>query len=88
MLDILGKSYILAIVRPSTEKMMAARKSVLKPAPKRDELQTRLAASIAAGVTNEQLREQRVSFAYGNAPEGSRITKDSARKASEQLRIT
>jgi hypothetical protein len=67
---------------------MAARKSVLKPAPRRPELERRLAASIAAGVTEAQLREQRVSFAYGNAPEGSRITKDSARKASEHLRIT
>ena len=67
---------------------MAARKSVLKSAPPRPELSKRLAASIAAGVSNEQLREQRVSFAYGNAPEGSRITKDSARRASEHPRIT
>lgn len=67
---------------------MAARKSVLKPAPHRPELERRLAASIEAGVTEAQLREQRVSFAYGNAPEGSRITKDSARKASVHLKIT
>lgn len=67
---------------------MAARKSVLRAAPPRPELQRLLAESIAAGVTDEQLREQRVSFAYGNAPEGSRITKDSARKASESIRVT
>ncbi len=67
---------------------MAARKSVLKPAPPRPELDRLLEASQRAGVTNEQLQEQRVSFVYGNAPAGSRITKDSARKASRSIRIT
>lgn len=67
---------------------MAARKSVLKAAPPRPELQRLLAESIAAGISDAELREQRVSFAYGNAPAGSRITKDSARKASESIRIT
>jgi len=67
---------------------MAARKSVLKPAPRRPELERLLAASIKAGVTDDQLQDQRVSFAYGNAPEGSRITKDSARKAVSHGRIT
>lgn len=67
---------------------MAARKSVLKPAPRRPELERLLASSIRAGVTDEQLREQRISFAYGNAPEGSRITKDSARIAAHSIRIT
>jgi hypothetical protein len=67
---------------------MAARKSVLKPAPHRPELERLLAASIKAGVTDDQLQDQRVSFAYGNAPVGSRITKDSARKAARTIRIT
>jgi hypothetical protein len=67
---------------------MAARKSVLKPAPQRAELERLLAESVAAGVTDEQLREQRISFVYGNAPEGSRITRDSARSATESMRIS
>ena len=67
---------------------MAARKSVLKPAPRRPELERLLAASIRAGVSDDQLQDQRVSFAYGNAPEGSSITKDSARKAARTIRIT
>jgi hypothetical protein len=66
---------------------MAARKSVLKPAPPRPELDRLLAASIQAGVTDEQLQEQRISFAYGNAPDGSRITKESARVAARSIRI-
>ena len=67
---------------------MAARKSVLKPAPERPELNRLVQASIKAGVSDDQLQEQRVSFAYGNAPEGSRITKDSARLAAHSIRVT
>ena len=49
---------------------MAARQSVLKPAPHRPDLDRLMTASIKAGVTDDQLQDQRVSFAYGNAPEG------------------
>jgi hypothetical protein len=66
---------------------MAARKSVLKSAPERPELDRLVKASIKAGVSDDQLQEQRISFAYGNAPEGSRITKDSARLAAHSIRI-
>jgi hypothetical protein len=38
-------------------------------------------------VTEEELKEQRVSFVFGNAPASSRITKDSARTASTHLRL-
>jgi hypothetical protein len=67
---------------------MAVRKSVLRPAPQRPELDRLLANSIAAGISDEHLAEQRVSFAYGNAPEGSRITKDSVRVASRSIKVT
>jgi hypothetical protein len=68
--------------------IMAARKSVLKPAPSRPVLDRLMQASIKAGVTDDVLREQRVSFVFGNAPEQSRITKDSARKATHSIRLT
>jgi hypothetical protein len=67
---------------------MAARKSLLKSAPPRPELDRLLEASVKAGVTDDQLQDQRVSFVYGNAPEGSRITKDSARRAARSIRLT
>ena len=67
---------------------MAARKTLLKRAPERPRLRELIAASIAAGVSDEQLLEQRISFAYGNAPEGSRITKDSVRMASSRIKIS
>jgi hypothetical protein len=39
-------------------------------------------------VTEEELQEQRVSFAFGNAPPASdRITKDSVRAASKHIRM-
>jgi hypothetical protein len=67
---------------------MAIRKSTLKPAPARPELERLLKGARASGVSNEQLQEQRASFAYGNAPEGSGITKASALAASRTIRIT
>lgn len=67
---------------------MAPRKTLFNRGPERPELEALLSASISRGVTEEQLQEQRVSFAYGNAPEGSRITKDSARMASKSIRVT
>jgi hypothetical protein len=39
-------------------------------------------------VTEEELREQRISFAFGNAPTSSKlITKDSVRCASKNIRL-
>jgi hypothetical protein len=66
---------------------MAARKSVISPAPARPDLDRLLEQARNTGVTDEQLLEQRASFAYGNAPEGSRITKESARLASRTVRL-
>lgn len=67
---------------------MVARKSVLNPAPERPELNELLARAKLQGVSEAQLSEQRVSFAYGNAPEkADRITKESARTASSRNRL-
>ena len=38
-------------------------------------------------VTDEQLREQRISFAFGNAPHSSRVTRDKVVRASGSLRL-
>lgn len=67
---------------------MAARKSVLKRAPERPELDALLAEARKTGVSDELLLEQRASFAYGNAPaRAERITKESARTASTRNRL-
>ncbi len=66
---------------------MPARQALLKRAPDRPVLAKLLEAARTAKVTDEQLFEQRVSFTYGNAPEGSKITKDSARLAAKKIRV-
>jgi hypothetical protein len=39
-------------------------------------------------ITEEDLREQRISFAFGNAPaDAENITKDSVRHTSEHIRL-
>lgn len=64
---------------------MAIRKSALKQAPARPELDRLLRQARETGVTDEQLFEQRISFAYGNAPENSGITKETARTAASSM---
>ena len=67
---------------------MPVRVALFKKAPPRPELERLLEASRQTRITEEELREQRVSFAYGNAPRGSKITKDSALKAAGRILVT
>lgn len=69
------------------EDGMAIRKATLRRAPPRPELERLLSEAKERGITDADLQEQRVSFAYGNAPENSRITKESARSAAKSLRL-
>jgi hypothetical protein len=66
---------------------MAARKAFLGDLPGHPELDKLLEDARHSPVTDEQLQEQRVSFAYGNAPADSGITKESVREASRRIRI-
>lgn len=67
---------------------MAERKSALKRAPERPQLQRLLEEARSVVVTDEELQAQRASFVYGNAPKGSRITKESALTAAKRIRVT
>lgn len=67
---------------------MAARKVFLGTPVKRPDLDRLLEQAKSMPVSDEQLQEQRVSFAYGNAPRSSRITKESVRSASKSIRIS
>ncbi len=51
------------------------------------EMTAMLNSAKGRGVTEAELREQRISFAYGNAPESELITKESVRVASENIRL-
>jgi hypothetical protein len=70
------------------ENPMAERKSALNRAPERPELQKLLERAKSVRITDAMLQEQRASFVYGNAPHGSRITKDSARLAVSRMWVT
>lgn len=67
---------------------MTERKPVFGPAPVHPELDQLLEQTRAMKVSEADLLEQRISFAYGNAPQASRITKDSVRDASKRILIT
>ena len=66
---------------------MADRKQFLgnmTPNPKLTDL---LAKAAGTAVTEEEIHEQRISFAFGNAPtDAHNITKESVQYASEHLR--
>ena len=67
---------------------MAVRKSFLGPAPVHPELDQLLEETRGVQVTEAQLEEQRVSFAYGNAPADQKlITKDTVRTAAKSIRL-
>lgn len=66
---------------------MADRKQFQNVTPPDPELMRLLDASREKTVTEEELQEQRVSFAFGNAPESKLITKDSVRHASKHIRL-
>jgi len=51
------------------------------------ELMQLLDASRNTPITEEELQEQRVSFAFGNAPESTLITKESVRLASKNIKL-
>lgn len=66
---------------------MAARKQFQSSLTTKPELQRLLEAAREKGVSEEDLQEQRISFAYGNAPESKLITKESVRFASKHIRL-
>ena len=66
---------------------MPARKQFQSTLTVKPELERLLAEAHAEEVSEEELHEQRVSFAFGNAPESDLITKDSVRYASEHLKL-
>jgi hypothetical protein len=68
---------------------MADRQQFLRTIPVDPELKRILEATKETPVTEEELREQRISFAYGNAPVelDGLITKESIRWAAEHIKL-
>lgn len=66
---------------------MAARKPLQSELSADPELKRLLEKAREEEVSEEELHEQRVSFAFGNALESDRITKESVRYASDHIRL-
>ena len=68
---------------------VADRQQFLHPVEADPELAKILEQTRQTAVTEAELREQRISFAFGNAPHDSenRITKESVRLASEHIKL-
>lgn len=66
---------------------MADRKQFLGVTPASEDLMRLLDESRERTVSDEELREQRISFAFGNAMNLNGITKESVRSASESVRL-
>ena len=66
--------------------MSVSRQFLRQPATDQELLEL-LERAKASTITEEQLHEQRVSFAFGNAPDSKYITKDSVRHAAKHLRL-
>ena len=67
---------------------MADRKQFLGVTQADPELLQALERAQQTQITEDELREQRISFAYGNAPaNANNITKASVRQASEHIRL-
>lgn len=67
--------------------VMAARKQFQSTLTVKPALKRLLAEARVKPITEAELHEQRVSFAFGNAPPSDLITKDSVRFASEHIRL-
>jgi hypothetical protein len=66
---------------------MPARKQFQSTLTVKPELKRLLAEARNKEVSDDDLRAQRVSFAFGNAPVDSKITRDSIERASRSIRL-
>ncbi len=66
---------------------MADRKQFFGDMQADSDLLKLLGAARGKPISEEEMKEQRVSFAYGNALGNEKITKDSVREASRHIRL-
>jgi hypothetical protein len=66
---------------------MSARKQLQSSLTIKPELDRLLKEARSKEVSEEDLKEQRISFAFGNALESELITKESVRYASKRIRL-
>lgn len=67
--------------------MVANRKQFLTAVAADPELGELLLSVRGSPVSEDELHEQRISFAFGNAPDSLRITKESVRHTSKSIKL-
>jgi hypothetical protein len=84
-----GLNWVMMLQRKRSRRrcVMADRKQFLGVVNANETLLRLLSESRNRVVTDTELREQRVSFAFGNALNSDRITKISVRQASQSVRL-
>ena len=67
---------------------MAERKPFIGPIKSDPDLEKLIEETKNSPVTEDELHEQRISFAFGNAPaNANNITKDSVRQTSQHIKL-
>lgn len=66
---------------------MAHRKQSVVRAPVRNDLKTVFESSRSRKVSEEELHEQRISFAFGQALNNEKVTKESVRTTAQRVRL-
>jgi hypothetical protein len=74
-------------MKREARKFMADRKQFQNVTAPDPELMRLLEEARLTPVTEDELKEQRISFAYGNAPDSGLITKDSVRRTSQHIKL-
>ena len=67
--------------------LMTERKMAFRRVPERPDLEKLYELSRNHEMTDGELKVQQASFVYGNAPEGSGITKESAMESVDRMRL-
>lgn len=66
---------------------MALRKQTAQRTEVRSDLKEMIKKTKLKRVTEDELHEQRISFAFGNAMSNEKITKDSVRTTAQRVRL-
>jgi hypothetical protein len=66
---------------------MVARRQFQSTLTVKPELKSLLKQAHKRAISEDELHEQRISFAFGNAPASDLITKDSVRVTSRHIRL-
>lgn len=66
---------------------MPGRQPIRTPSPPRPELEKLVAEALERGMTEEEYRQQKISWVYGNLPYDSDVTREDVEKSLASFRL-